>query len=476
MGARKARGKAAAPAKPVARSLRNEKSNVSITSITDPDEGEEPEILESAKTSKTPVRLSVKKKTAVVEVETPCPSKRVYESSDEEEEAAPQAEQSVRKVLAKRRVVSAARGLNVWPTIWPTWVPAQMKTDILALNAGPDHIGNERELAVGENEFPRPLIEVLKVEPTNIYPLELMDIEQQSIDGNLRSILKLLTKALGYTPDELMNGLFLVGGDQLLLDRVRSIQLLRDGDVPGEDFQFVFPVLGPLHTLMNKKKLIMRHHHGMASDKGSLTSFNKVLKRDRKIDDQAKDLWACIDLTRDSLDAVLLGLLMEETGKEYLTFASFKEDVLNGEILWRELVQKVCDKLDYVYIKGLRSCEDSMRDWVQENILLVASQEVEFRAFYTSMRQGDVGAMELLLELWCPQFLAGQQNKYGNELLDIRCGMLAEWSEELKKVVRANWVINPWGKRDKWLGLDEMMEELVRALKEQFTPGGSDDP
>ena len=91
------------------------------------------------------------------------------------------------------------------------------------------------------------------------------------------------------------------------------------------------------------------------------------------------------------------------------------------------------------------------------------------------MRKDDIGAMELLLQIWCPQFLAGQQTKYRNELLDIRCGMLTEWSEELKWVVRSNWVINPWGKTDKWLALDEMMEELVRTLKEQFNPGGSDD-
>lgn len=110
-----------------------------------------------------------------------------------------------------------------------------------------------------------------------------------------------------------------------------------------------------------------------------------------------------------------------------------------------------------------------------ENVLLFARQELEYRAFYTSLRKGDVGAMELLLQLWCPQFLAGQQSKYGNELLDIRCGMLAEWNEELQRVVRSNWVINPWGKKDKWLALDEMMEELVRAMKEQFSPGGSDD-
>ena len=44
--------------------------------------------------------------------------------------------------------------------------------------------------------------------------------------------------------------------------------------------------------------------------------------------------------------------------------------------------------------------------------------------------------MELLLELKCSQFLAGQQSKYGIELLDIRCGMLAKWNKELQTVVK----------------------------------------
>ena len=331
------------------------------------------------------------------------------------------------------------------------------------------------DLPVGDDEFQRPLVEVLKIQPTNIYPVELMDIEQQSIDGNLKGILKLLTEALGCTSEQLMTGLFLIGGDQLLVDRVRSIQLLRATDVPGEDFRFIVTLLGPFHTLMNKKKLIMRHHLGKANETGSLMSFNRVLKRDRKIDDQAKDLWACMDLTRDSLDSLLLGLLIAETGKEYATYTSFKADVISGEVDWRHLVKKMCLKFTYTYVRKLRIQDESKRDRVHENILLFSRQELEFRAFYTSMRKGDVGAMELLLQIWCPQFLAGQQTKYGNELFDIRCGMLAEWSKELKQVVRSNWVINPWGKTDKWLALDEMMEELVRALKEQFNPGGSDD-
>lgn len=52
--------------------------------------------------------------------------------------------------------------------------------------------------------------------------------------------------------------------------------------------------------------------------------------------------------------------------------------------------------------------------------------------------------------------------------------MLGDWSPELQDIIRANWVVNPWSKRSKFLGLDELMEEIVCALKDQYNPGGSD--
>lgn len=58
--------------------------------------------------------------------------------------------------------------------------------------------------------------------------------------------------------------------------------------------------------------------------------------------------------------------------------------------------------------------------------------------------------------------------------MDIRVGMKVEWDARLKKIVRGNWVINPWGRRGKFLGLDEFMEELVRNLKDIYKPGSSD--
>lgn len=271
-----------------------------------------------------------------------------------------------------------------------------------------------------------------------------------------------------------------MGGDQLLAERVRAIQKQRESDVLGEDFSMVLPVLGPLHTEMNYKKLIMKLFMGEKSGSvvGSLASFNKKLRR-KHIDEKASNFWACLDFTRDCADALLLGLMVEESGvngeKGMESWNEFRAKVKSGDVNWRNIVRNVADILSYRYVDICREERDDMsRDRARENILLFLRMELEFRAFYRAKRDGDVGVMELILQLWGPQFLAGGGSKYGPELMDIRCGMVCEWTEELREIVRRNWVINPRGRSGKCLGLDEFMEELVRAYKQQFNPGGSE--
>jgi hypothetical protein len=131
--------------------------------------------------------------------------------------------------------------------------------------------------------------------------------------------------------------------------------------------------------------------------------------------------------------------------------------------------------LEYSHVEGLRlRSEGANRDIVLENLVLFVRQGLELKAFYKSVRAGDVGIMEFIMELWGPQFVGGKLNNYGDALMDIRVGMEAEWAPELKTIIRQNWVINPWGKSGKFLGLDEFMEGLVRNLKELYNPGGSD--
>ena len=69
---------------------------------------------------------------------------------------------------------------------------------------------------------------------------------------------------------------------------------------------------------------------------------------------------------------------------------------------------------------------DEHRDRVYENLLLFGRMELEFCYFYKAIREGDVGIMEAILQLWGPQILGGGGTKYGPELINIRCGMHCE--------------------------------------------------
>jgi hypothetical protein len=44
--------------------------------------------------------------------------------------------------------------------------------------------------------------------------------------------------------------------------------------------------------------------------------------------------------------------------------------------------------------------------------------------------------------------------------------------EKLVKIAIHNWVINPWCREGHFLAMDEFMENLVRALKVTYNPGG----
>ena len=104
---------------------------------------------------------------------------------------------------------------------------------------------------------------------------------------------------------------------------------------------YTLPLLGPLHTMMNNEKLIMLHHLGTKdrSTLGSLMAFNKKLRRTQKIDDKAKDLWACIDIIRDSLDALLLAMFVHEVACE--NWITFRANIMSRKIDWRRILKMI---------------------------------------------------------------------------------------------------------------------------------------
>lgn len=323
-----------------------------------------------------------------------------------------------------------------------------------------------------DNKFPKKEVWVLYPQPSVIFPLALMAANQASVEGNLEVIKEILNQELGYTNQELMEALFIVAGDQMLVGRVRMIQMLRECDVPGEDFRFILPGLGPLHTLMNFLKMTFKTFLGLkdGSEVGSLYAMNKKLRR-QNIDEECTNLWACMDFVKDAGEACTLALLARVSNCQ--NCAELSEKARAKRIDLAGLLLEIDALLEYSHVEVMRSQPQEKRDMILENILLFVRTSWEVRAFYKSLRGGDVGAVEHIMQIWGPQFIGARQMNYGDALMDIRVGMVegGEWDERLKKIVKANWVINPWGRSGKFLALDEFMEEIVRNLKDLYNPG-----
>lgn len=88
------------------------------------------------------------------------------------------------------------------------------------------------------NYFPRPSIK--KFERTNglgnIFSFGLLDIEQGSASENKASLEKVAYKELGYTPEQLIDILAIISGNQLTMDRWRSICALYSTNILGHQF------------------------------------------------------------------------------------------------------------------------------------------------------------------------------------------------------------------------------------------------
>lgn len=59
-------------------------------------------------------------------------------------------------------------------------------------------------------------------------------------------------------------------------------------------------------------------------------------------------------------------------------------------------------------------------------------------------------------------------NNYGNELLELACNFLAEFPEDLKKIIFENYLVNPSGRRGHWFELDLLQEHFNFWLKRLF--------
>jgi hypothetical protein len=138
-----------------------------------------------------------------------------------------------------------------------------------------------------------------------------MTFDQSTTDGNGQSMNHAATVECGYSKSELENMLILVSGDQLAMDRIRSLRVLKRSDTWGNRFNWAMPLLGLFHLEMHFLKMFLKNRLGNASDISSVAGCNALLHRER-ISNQLPDFCSAFDLVKDCLDAYVLSMVMAE--------------------------------------------------------------------------------------------------------------------------------------------------------------------
>jgi hypothetical protein len=77
------------------------------------------------------------------------------------------------------------------------------------------------------------------------------------------------------------------------------------------------------------------------------------------------------------------------------------------------------------------------------------------------------------MDTWTCQFIEAGQHRYAHELMEIKCGFVAEYHPALKDLIQRNWLINLHGKPGKSMPVDMQQENMVLHLKELINPESS---
>lgn len=125
-------------------------------------------------------------------------------------------------------------------------------------------------------------------------------------------------------------------------------------------------------------------------------------------------------------------------------------------------------------------------DHVLQNVVRSMADMCTYLEFHRAITDGDIGAafemikvcihihhhslglcltISSLIQRLLFQFWGAGSTNYGRELLHLMCSVLYEWSEELRKAIFMNWLVNPSGLPGHFHELDLLQEHLNFWLK-----------
>ena len=105
------------------------------------------------------------------------------------------------------------------------------------------------------------------------------------------------------------------------------------------------------------------------------------------------------------------------------------------------------------------------RDEVEAFDLLFIDDLIRHFEYHRAVRNGEIGSMWVVYKFWLHTFKGAGMSIYANLLAGMFVQFEYELHDDLKTAYEATWLYNRSGKKGKWHGTDEFLEEDVGVVK-----------
>ncbi|KAF8890919.1 hypothetical protein BD779DRAFT_1438147, partial [Infundibulicybe gibba] len=345
--------------------------------------------------------------------------------------------------------------------------------------------------------------ETIDVHQTQLHPLPAMEIDENTITGNIEIVEEINTELhLDTASEEHTKYVKLIAGDQLTIARQRSIMMVRLGHEVGLNmWKHLVLVTGLFHAKIADCHGIMSVHLGVSSTRspGSLAFHNTCLDRLPIVLTSLPSFHTCRDLIMHSLYARVLHCLLlvssedslESCAKNIKSWSALKvhakailtmyanadrvQELREPRLLadrQREALEKAKSKPTEIQEQPPAVPTALQGDMVFENGCLFLRDALLTRLFADAVKAGDSGLVILVLKMWTFSYRGNGRTKYAHEMLHLMHNLIHVWSEELRKVVIQNWLLNPTGRANAFVEIDLVQEHLNFWIKKIYKADG----
>ena len=328
-----------------------------------------------------------------------------------------------------------------------------------------------------------PKIDIIPSEKTQRVVLGPIPAEEGSVSGNISVLRNIFLRQLDFDREtDFSRRLFLIFGDQLTVQRIRSIMFMRReamGDFGRHGW--ALPVLALFHLRMNLIWLIYKSHFG--DQKGNTNQYSTVHAHvealNRKVIPPGQPPFNYTEeLLIHSFYGRIVGLLLIKLKSRLRVAGTTEIKSRMAEVLGNLSPQEFLDLVEGIrqmaFSKEVRSRanEDStegpgLEDEEFTNHVRFLQEMETYCTLKHATKHGDVGLLQRVISRCCIYFHGAKTFNYAREMLEMQRLISTEaCSPELRRAILVNSLINVQGKEDSFKEVDLDIEHHNGNLKE----------